>query len=270
MKDNHDLPRAVICDVDGTLVDRERQDPTPRLLACLERARQQGALVMVASGRIRQLVPAALREMADYCVCGNGGIVLDRSGAVVCETSYAPDLVEELTAFCIRIGAALSFSFPSGYGAYCNYERMRRMYLESTGMDGGITDETAGRDRHLREAPFSAFLIGNEGEVYRYLRAQPRLQGARQWQDHFDIYPVATTKAAGISQVLQRHGIDWKDVIAFGDSPNDLEMLAAAGRGYAMGNACPEAKALTGYLAPPVWEDGAAQVLEKIFGSGEK
>lgn len=270
MKDNHDLPRAVICDVDGTLVDRERQDPTPRLLACLERARQQGALVMVASGRIRQLVPAALREMADYCVCGNGGIVLDRSGAVVCETSYAPDLVEELTAFCSRIGAALSFSFPSGYGAYCNYERMRRMYLESTGMDGGITDETAGRDRHLREAPFSAFLIGNEGEVYRYLRAQPRLQGARQWQDHFDIYPVATTKAAGISQVLQRHGIDWKDVIAFGDSPNDLEMLAAAGRGYAMGNACPEAKALTGYLAPPVWEDGAAQVLEKIFGSGEK
>ena len=231
MKDNHDLPRAVICDVDGTLVDRERQDPTPRLLACLERARQQGALVMVASGRIRQLVPAALREMADYCVCGNGGIVLDRSGAVVCETSYAPDLVEELTAFCIRIGAALSFSFPSGYGAYCNYERMRRMYLESTGMDGGITDETAGRDRHLREAPFSAFLIGNEGEVYRYLRAQPRLQGARQWQDHFDIYPVATTKAAGISQVLQRHGIDWKDVIAFGDSPNDLEILAAAGRG---------------------------------------
>lgn len=270
MQYNHTLPRAVICDVDGTLVDRERKEPTARLLACLERARRQGALVLVASGRIRQLVPAALRETADYCVCGNGGIVLDRGGDVVCETPYAPELVEELAAFCRRIGGALSFSFPSGYGAYCDFERMRRMYLESTGMDGGITDETARRDRHLREAPFSAFLIGNEGEVYRYLRGQPRLQGARQWQDHFDIYPVATTKAAGISQVLQRHGIDWKDVVAFGDSPNDLEMLAAAGRGYAMGNACPEAKELTAYLAPPVWEDGVAQVLEEIFGLGKK
>lgn len=270
MQYNHTLPRAVICDVDGTLVDRERKEPTARLLACLERARRQGALVLVASGRIRQLVPAALRETADYCVCGNGGIVLDRGGDVVCETPYAPELVEELAAFCRRIGGALSFSFPSGYGAYCDFERMRRMYLESTGMDGGITDETARRDRHLREAPFSAFLIGNEGEVYRYLRGQPRLQGARQWQDPLRHLPRGHHQgrrhqpgAAAARHRLERRGRVRRQPQRSGD----------AGRGGARlchGQRLPEAKELTAYLAPPVWEDGVAQVLEEIFGLGKK
>ena len=117
----------------------------------------------------------------------------------------------------------------------------------------------------MTEPPFSAFLIASESEVYRFLRRESHIQAARQSRDHFDVYPVATTKAAGISQVLQRHHIDWKDVVAFGDSPNDLEMLAAAGRGYAMGNASPEAKTLARLLAPTVWEDGVAQVLKGIY-----
>lgn len=259
------LPRAVICDIDGTLVTKERPQPTEQQLYWLRHAKDNGALIMAATGRIRLLVPQPLLELADYCVCGNGGIVYDHSGEVLCETPFQPELVDELVQFCDEVGGGLSFSFASGYGAYRDYQRMRNMYLEITGMDGNITDEQGARTRHLTEPPFSAFLIANESEVYRFLRHEPRIQAARQHRDHFDVYPVATTKAAGISQVLQRHHIDWKDVVAFGDSPNDLEMLAAAGRGYAMGNASPEAKTLTRLLAPTVWEDGVAQVLKGIY-----
>jgi len=269
LKTSDNLPRAVVCDIDGTLVYEGRMQPSEAVLAQLRRAREQGALVLAATGRIRLLVPPALLAIADYCVCGNGGIVHDRDGRVLYEVPYPPALVEELTAFADRIGGMLSFSFPTGYGAYCNYAGIRQLYLDKTGADGNMTDETARRDRHLREAPYSAFLVGNEGEVYRYLRGQPLLQGAHQYTDSFDVYPVATTKAAGISQVLQRRGIRWQDVVAFGDSANDLEMLAAAGRGYAMGNACPEAKALTRYEAPPVWEDGVARVLADLYGRAD-
>ncbi len=259
-------PRAVVCDLDGTLVWQGQNQPTERTLRCFERLRQRGVLIVVATGRIRQLVPQKIETLADYFVCGNGGIVLDAAGQVLHEISFTPDLVEELTAFCDKIGGALSFSFPSGYGVYRDFDRISQMYLSCTDRPLPLQDESGRRDRHLTEPPFSSFLIGNEGRAYAYLRNQPRLQGARQWQDHFDIYPVATTKAVGVSEVLHRRGIDWSQVAAFGDSPNDLEMLAAAGMGFAMGNASPEAKQMARYEAPTVWEDGVAQVLEKIFG----
>ena len=259
-------PLAVVCDLDGTLVWQGQNQPTDRTLRCFEALRRRGVLIIVATGRIRQLVPRMVEPLADYFVCGNGGIVLDAAGQVLHQTSFTPELVEELTAFSDKIGAALSFSFPSGYGVYRDFERVSEMYLSCTDRPLPLQDESHLRDRHLKEAPFSSFLIGNEGRIYSYLRRQPQLQGARQWEDHFDIYPVATTKAVGISAVLRRKGIDWAQVAAFGDSPNDLEMLAAAGMGFAMGNASPEAKQMARYEAPTVWEDGVAQVLEQIYG----
>lgn len=259
-------PLAVVCDLDGTLVWQGQNQPTDRTLRCFEALRRRGVLIVIATGRIRQLVPQMVEPLADYFVCGNGGIVLDAGGQVLHQISFAPDLVEELAAFSDKIGGALSFSFPSGYGAYRDFGRISEMYLCCTDRPLPLRDESALRDRHRREAPFSSFLIGNEGRVYDYLRHQPRLQGARQWEDHFDVYPVATTKAVGISEVLRRRGISWAQVAAFGDSPNDLEMLAAAGMGFAMGNASPEAKQMARYEAPTVWEDGVAQVLEQVYG----
>ena len=264
-REEQGLPRAVICDIDGTLLQEQQKIPSQRILRCLAAVREKGILLIIATGRIRQLIPSALVELADYCVCGNGGLVVDHAGKILRETPFDADLVEELAAFSDKIGAALSFSFPSGYGVYRDFPTISRLYLGCAEGELPLTDESATRTRHRTEPPFSAFLIGNEGRVYEYLRRQHRLQGARQWQDHFDIYPVATTKAAGISGILQERSIKWKEVVAFGDSPNDLEMLAAAGRGYAMGNACPEAKQLARFEAPPVWEDGVAQVLEEIL-----
>lgn len=258
--------RAIVCDIDGTLVGPQQPQPSARLLAALARAQQKGILVVVATGRIRQVVPPALADLADYCVCGNGGILQDRAGKVLHLCAYEPQLVEELTRFAQSIGGALCFSFPSGYGAYCGYDRLVRLYGEEERY-GVIADDSQRQDRHLTEPPFSAFLVGNEGRVYKYLRGQPKLQGAQQEKDYFDIYPVATNKAAGVTKALQLHGIDWKEAVVFGDSNNDLEMLAA-GQGYAMANACPEAKIAAGQEAPPQWEDGVAQVLEALWAAG--
>ena len=55
-------------------------------------------------------------------------------------------------------------------------------------------------------------------------------------------------------------GIDAADVVAFGDMPNDIEMLRWAGLSYAMSGGHPEAVAAAKALAPPCEEDGVAQV----------
>ena len=57
-------------------------------------------------------------------------------------------------------------------------------------------------------------------------------------------------------------GIRQEEVIAVGDSENDLSMIRWAGMGIAMGNATAQVKAAARWQAPTVDDDGAAVVLE--------
>lgn len=73
------------------------------------------------------------------------------------------------------------------------------------------------------------------------------------------------TKASTLEVFAQSRGIGPTEVIAFGDMPNDVEMLRWAGRGYAMRGGHAEALAAADLTAPPAEEDGVAQVLEKVL-----
>ena len=73
------------------------------------------------------------------------------------------------------------------------------------------------------------------------------------------------TKAAALARVCDRLGVAAADVVAFGDMPNDLPMLAWAGTSYAMANAHPSVLEAVDHVAPSNDEDGVAQVLAGIF-----
>lgn len=56
-----------------------------------------------------------------------------------------------------------------------------------------------------------------------------------------EVLAQGVSKAWGLEQLCRRLGVAREEVLAFGDAPNDAEMLRWAGRGVAMGNAEPEA-----------------------------
>ena len=77
-------------------------------------------------------------------------------------------------------------------------------------------------------------------------------------------------KGRTLAQFAARHGIEAHEVIAFGDMPNDAEMLCWAGRGYAMASGEPALIKKVGRTCPPFGEDGVAQVIEAMLqGRGE-
>ena len=64
--------------------------------------------------------------------------------------------------------------------------------------------------------------------------------------------------ASGIARVGQTLGVIPANMVAVGDSYNDLPMLEACGFSIAMGNAPPEVKDAAEFVAPSVAEDGLA------------
>ncbi|HFI0771775.1 TPA: Cof-type HAD-IIB family hydrolase [Streptococcus suis] len=78
-----------------------------------------------------------------------------------------------------------------------------------------------------------------------------------------DILPQGIHKAWGLGQVLTKLGIKPEQVMAFGDSDNDIELLSYVGYSYAMENATDKVKAVAKYMAPSHLEAGVLQVLEE-------
>ena len=60
-------------------------------------------------------------------------------------------------------------------------------------------------------------------------------------------------------------GIGTDEVIAFGDSFNDIPMIKTAGMGVAMGNAEDELKAAAEMITSDCDSDGIAEALEKLI-----
>ena len=80
-----------------------------------------------------------------------------------------------------------------------------------------------------------------------------------------DLAAPGVTKATGLAEVAARLGVAAADVIAFGDMPNDLEMLRWAGHGVAMGNAHPVLLEVADEVTASNADDGLALVLERWF-----
>ncbi len=76
--------------------------------------------------------------------------------------------------------------------------------------------------------------------------------------------PTAT-KWRALEWLLGQWEIEPEEVVAIGDDVNDLPVLRAVGRSFAMGNASPEVKEAADALTAGNDEDGVAEALESVF-----
>ena len=74
------------------------------------------------------------------------------------------------------------------------------------------------------------------------VRKYPQMNAVSGGIRNIEITKSGVTKASALMWLGEYLAIDREEIIAFGDSENDLEMLRAAGIGVAMENAEKEAK----------------------------
>ncbi len=80
-----------------------------------------------------------------------------------------------------------------------------------------------------------------------------------------EVLAEGVSKAWGLSRLCEKLEVARDEVLAFGDAPNDAEMLAWAGRGVAMANAEAEALSAADEVTLSNAEDGVAVVIERLL-----
>lgn len=221
--------RAVAVDIDGTVTDYERRLQWPGVEA-LRRVEAQGIPVLSASGNVAPVTRAFANfvGLSGPLICENGGVVYDAAGRRrrLLATRKRPDrAARHLARKGFRVRPLWSDDWRVSELALeldLDEDRVRKA------LDGwGLEVVTTRFALHLMEPGIDKF----QGlkVALRYLRGRPRVR------------------------------LD--EVLAIGDSNNDVSMLEGCGRSGVVANATPRAKAAAGYVARKRFGAGVREIL---------
>ena len=102
-------------------------------------------------------------------------------------------------------------------------------------------------------------------EIYEAVTsAVPEVELVSPYIGWFDINYRGWNKAQGFEKLIETIGLKPEEVIVCGDSENDLDLLKIAHHSCCMENGTDEAKSVSKYLLPSVYEEGVAQLLEAL------
>jgi hydroxymethylpyrimidine pyrophosphatase-like HAD family hydrolase len=265
-------PRLVATDVDGTLLDPDER-VSPRAAAVVDRLVAAGVGFVLVTGRPPRWIPpvVAQLEVASLAVCANGTVLYDAAeDRVLWARTFAPDVLTRIAAAAtetlpgcriaverVGVDAARSGPFVVEPGYLHAWDDGDDVTMRRTEMLSSPAVKLLVRDPRLSSDAMVAALAPVVGDDADLTFSHPR--------GLVEVSPAGVTKATGLAEVAQLHGVPAADVVAFGDMPNDLEMLRWAGHGVAMGNAHPALLEVADEVTASNSEDGLALVLERWF-----
>ena len=265
-------PAVVATDLDGTIV---RSDGTisARTRDALGLAADAGAIVVIVTGRPPRWMHDIALQTGHHglAVCANGALVYDLRTETIVEShpigvDVARSLVRSLRAAIPGLGFAVE-TVESEFGH-------EPAYRPRWSNDGAIVADL----ETLLSRPLAKLLARHEGLDSDELLARARavIDDATATMTHssrdglLEISAAGISKATTLAEMIARTGHRAADVIAFGDMPNDLPMLAWAGRSVAVANAHPEVLAVVNEITESNDNDGVAIVLERLYASSPR
>lgn len=260
-------PAMVVSDLDGTLLGADGA-VSPRNAAALARAAEAGAQVVIATGRpVYNLSPVLDIGFTGIAVCMNGAVTFDIAGgqvrsAILLEPAVMQQFTEDLVALDFPFGVAVERAvdtrrdFWAEQGYLHPWQDVIVQWADRADLFAGPAVKM-----YIRYGEKSNGLMHTIREV-----AAGRVSTTDSSGDGLvEVAAAGVTKGSALDRLAADWGIDPGDAIAFGDMPNDIEMLQWAGRSVAMANAHAEVAAVATEVGDHHAADGVAQVLERWF-----
>ena len=272
--------KVIATDMDGTLLDPRGQLDLLRLEKILDQLDQRGVRFVIATGneihRMRQL----LEHLADrvVLVVANGARIFENNELLQAQT-WDDDMVDKALAHFKGRECQDQFVVTAMNGGFVKkgtvfteldkfmtpemieklYQRMNFVDEFDSSLFGGVLKMSmvVGEER-------SDSVLQEINDLF-----DGRVRAVSSGYGCIDILQDGIHKAWGLEELLKRWNLKPEQIMAFGDSENDIEMLELAGISYAMENAEDAVKEVATKIAPANSQAGVYQVLENWLERGE-
>ena len=257
-------------DVDGTLTSFDPDDmtdkdfnavhPSKAVVDAFGRLRNAGHQAFICTGRPLWLVADGLRALNPAGIVAMAGATLEVEGRVVHEDCFDEDVIEELAH---RIAAAGGEALFETNGATYSLEPVgvEQSFLLGADVVHGVDQMRV--DGRLRvgkvciNARDLACVANDDGFI------DCEFELCNTGGQNRELSPKGIDKGVGVARALAYLGREGNArTFGFGDSGNDLGMLAAVETAVAMGNAMPEVKAVADYVTDDVAHDGTVTAMQ--------
>jgi Cof subfamily protein (haloacid dehalogenase superfamily) len=267
--------KLLIVDIDGTIAGESNQ-VSPRVTQAIAAAQDRGVRVGIATGRMYKSALRFHQEIAADMpiIAYQGAWIQDPATGVIHRHCPVPvDIARELIDY-FEQPALLDKLSIHVYRDDCLYVREinpdTELYVGRSGI--GVTP-VADLRALLTERPTKILAMSEDTALIQDLLQDLRRKYTADRLHITTSVPIfLETTQSGIDK---GNAIDYvaknlleitaENVLAIGDNYNDVEMLAYAGIGVAMGNAPADVRALADWVAPDVNSDGVAVAIEKFI-----
>lgn len=272
--------RAVLLDMDGTLLGKSQVAVSVRNMIALQKAMEKGVEIIPCTGRVFDMMPPQLltQQGLRYFVTSHGARAYDRlTGASLYEDLIPADQSAKL------------MQMLEGKGLYNEVAANGTIYFEKA-----VTEPfqmSLVPEHHIWyvrdncytavEKPSEYFLANDvkvekmniygipadmQQDIYDSLTATGFISHTRPGAgSNLEFAHHTLNKLRATDAILNHLGISYEETLAIGDSSSDLEIIKACGMGIAMGNAPDNIKAAADDVTALNVENGVALALEKYL-----
>lgn len=266
--------KMIFADLDGTMLDDTFRIPEENVKVVKELQARNIPLI-IATGRMfsSALTYAKQLNLTTPIISYNGAVIQSIDGQDIFRASLKPESVKKI----------LPYVFEKKWYVQLYHDEkifyvMRTKAAEEYEKASGIAGFEVGHDGLLKIAeqdgiPKLLLVINPSEEIHEVMDDLKRrfvfdkryeVALTRSSQQYIDIIPKDVSKKKAIALLAKQNNISLENVMAIGDSGNDMEMILAAGLGVAMGNASDEVKLIADYITTTDKHAGFAEAVKKF------
>jgi Cof subfamily protein (haloacid dehalogenase superfamily) len=274
MASRPDFPyRLAAIDIDDTLVGPTKQVSAENR-AAIDRLQAAGCRVVLASGREHHSMAIYQQRLGldDFVVANQGALVVHpASGRQLWRRPVDPGLAATLLARGRAEGFDVLLATDEGFVAGPASPWVTQ---DLGAKDGTLRVNARDLDDEVTRGPLKVLWFGDTPAVHAFSRVMAAELGATAevvitTAHLLEFNAPDATKATGVAAVARHYGVAQSEVLAFGDSHNDVPLLRWAGWGVAMSHGLPEAHAVADMVAPDVDPNCALAVAIDLLLAGD-
>lgn len=248
------MRKAVFFDIDGTLWDDNMRIP-PSTIEAIRTLRENGSYAFICSGRSRSNIrDKRLLDIGFDGIVAACGAYIEFGQEKIYEklltkeqVDYALSVIKKHRTLAVLEGPKYTYVNDDVFQDDPYVQHLRRELGEDVlPIEGTEEFEINKLSVDMKGADVNAFLSDVEDRFDTIAH--------NDWL--LEIVPQGYSKATGIAKVCELLDIEKENTYAFGDSPNDHEMLRFVAHGIAMGNGTEETKQHAEYVTSDIMDDG--------------
>ena len=268
--------KAVFLDIDGTLLT-DKRSVSQSTIQVINTLKKKGIIVGLATGRGPRFVLQYMASLSlDLAIVYNGQYIISREQTLF-DNPLSPDAIEGLVNYAQKNKLDLSFGTAAGVSGsgIMNAGSGQLGYRISRMVPDALVDAIIFIFNRLvrwvrpqkkiewsslfQQPIYQMMMIVSEAETKKLAAEFPQLSITRSSPYSVDIISRGMSKLKGIEKAGEYYGFTTDQVMAFGDSTNDVEMLAGVRFSVAMGNGSKKVKDVASYVTASNNEDGIYQ-----------